>query len=132
MDQETDEAVPVSSAAKAGDAVSDLAAQTRDKTQETIKEAKPLFRDLRESAGEAMGKASDLTRKATDVGFQAVSQASDAIQGAAREVGSRAYQQGTRAQGYLAQFVTEQPLAALLMAGVIGYGLGYLMFRRSA
>jgi hypothetical protein len=87
---------------------------------------------LRASAGGAVGEATDLARKASDVGLQAVTQASDAIQGAAREVGSQAYQQGARARGYLAPFVTEQPLAALLIAGSIGYGLAYLMLRRSA
>jgi ElaB/YqjD/DUF883 family membrane-anchored ribosome-binding protein len=132
MNQQTDEGAPGSSAAKVGDVVSDLAAQTQEKTQETIKEAQPLFRDLRASAEGAVGKATDLARKASDVGLQAVTQASDAIQGAAREVGSQAHQQSARAQGYLAPFVTKQPLAALLIAGAIGYGLAYLMLRRSA
>jgi ElaB/YqjD/DUF883 family membrane-anchored ribosome-binding protein len=132
MNQQKDEAVPGSSAAEVGGAIGDLAAQTQDTAQEKIKEAKPLLHDLQASAGDAMGRATELARKASDVGFQAVTQASDAIQGAAREVGSQAYQQGARAQGYVAQFVTEQPLAALLFAGAIGYGLAYLMLRRSA
>jgi ElaB/YqjD/DUF883 family membrane-anchored ribosome-binding protein len=132
MNQQKDEAEPGSSAEKVGGAISDLAAQTQDTTQEKIKEAKPLFHDLQVSAGDAMGRATELAGKASDVGFQAVTQASDAIQDAAREVRSRAYQQGARAQSYLAQFVTVQPLTALLVAGAIGYGLAYLMLRRSA
>jgi ElaB/YqjD/DUF883 family membrane-anchored ribosome-binding protein len=132
MNQQKDEAVAMSAAAKVGGAVSDLAAQTQDAVQEKIKEAEPLFRDLRASAGDAIDKATELARKASDVGFQAVTQASDAIQGTARELGSQAYQQGARAQGYVAQFVTEQPLTALLVAGFIGYGLAHLTLRRSA
>jgi ElaB/YqjD/DUF883 family membrane-anchored ribosome-binding protein len=80
-------------------------------------------------------QVTDLARKASDVGVQAASQAGDAIQGiqgTARELGSQAYQQATRAQGYVTQFVTEQPLAALLMAGAIGYGLAFLMMRRAS
>jgi ElaB/YqjD/DUF883 family membrane-anchored ribosome-binding protein len=37
------------------------------------------------------------------------------------------YQQGTRAGEYLSRNVNEYPLAALLIAGAVGYGLAYLI-----
>ena len=40
------------------------------------------------------------------------------------------YQQGTRAGEYLTRNVNEYPFAALLIAGAIGYGLGFLIHTR--
>jgi ElaB/YqjD/DUF883 family membrane-anchored ribosome-binding protein len=135
MNQEKDEGALSDSAAKAWHAASDLAAQTKELAQQKKEEVKSSLENLQASAGDTMNKVTDLARQASDVGIRAASQASDAIdviQGTAREVGSQAYQQATRAQGYVAQFVTEQPLAALLIAGAIGYGLAFLTLRRSS
>jgi len=132
MDQLKDEGALSDSAAKVAGAASDFAAQTQELAQRKMEEVKPVLRNLQASAGDAMNRATDLARKASNVGVQAATQAGDAIQGAAREVGSQAYQQATRAQGYVSQFVTEQPLAALLVAGAIGYGIAYLTLRRSS
>jgi ElaB/YqjD/DUF883 family membrane-anchored ribosome-binding protein len=122
--------------AKIGDTVSDLAAKTEKVVQDKIDQGKPLLRDLQASAGAAIDKASVLARDVSSAGIQAVTQASDAIQGAAREVGNKveqaattAYQQGARAGGYVSRYAAEQPLAALLIAGAIGYGLAYLIHR---
>ena len=108
-------------AAKVGDTVSDLIT----KTEKTVQ-------DLRETAGAAMDKAGDLARKVSTAGVQAV----DAIQGAARDVGNQAsqaattvYQQGARAGESVSRYAAEQPLTALLVAAVIGYGLAYLIHR---
>jgi ElaB/YqjD/DUF883 family membrane-anchored ribosome-binding protein len=131
MDQQTDDGALSGSAAKVEAAAGDFAGQTKELAQDAREEAKPVLRNLQASAGDAVNKMSDLARKASNVGLQTASQAGDAIQGVAREVGSQAYQQGARAQGYVTQFVMEQPLAALLVAGAIGYGLAYLMLRRS-
>jgi len=132
MDQQRDEVVLSDSAAKMEGAAGDFAAQTQELARAKVEEVKPALRNLQASAGDAMNNVTDLARKASNVGVQAATQAGDAIQGAAREVGSQAYQQATRAQGYVSQFVTEQPLAALLVAGAIGYGLALLMGRRSS
>jgi hypothetical protein len=52
----------------------------------------------------------------------------------AREQGSAAgdvlYRQGQRTGEYLTQNVNEYPLAALLIAGMIGYSLAYLIHTR--
>jgi len=70
---------------------------------------------------------------ARNVGEQARSMASTATDTAqdlarrAREQTDTLYQQGTQASEYLARNVNEYPLTALLVAGAIGYGLGYLI-----
>ena len=131
-------------AAKIGNTVSDLAAQTAQTetgVQDKLDQGKGLLHDLRASGGEAMDKAT--ARKASTVGGQAVAragdvieQAGDAIQGAAREAGNRAgqaattlCQQGGRAGGYVSRYTADQPLTGLLIAGALGYGLAYLIHR---
>jgi ElaB/YqjD/DUF883 family membrane-anchored ribosome-binding protein len=132
MDQQRGEDVVSDAAAKAGDTVGDLTAETGKMFQDKLDQAKPVLRDLRETAGVAMDRATDLARKASTAGVQAV----DAIQGAARDVGNQAsgaatavYQQGARASGSLSRYAAEQPLTALLVAAAIGYGLAYLIHR---
>ena len=136
MDQQRGEDAMRDATAKIGDTVSDLAAKTEKMVEDKIDQGKPVFRDLHASAETAIDKAAGLARDASSAGIQAVTQASDAIQGAAREVGNKveqaattAYQQGARAGGYVSRYAAEQPLAALLIAGAIGYGLAYLIHR---
>jgi hypothetical protein len=57
-----------------------------------------------------------------DIGDQARKQASAA--------GDVLYRHGQRTGEYLTQNVNEYPLAALLIAGMIGYGLAYLIHTR--
>ena len=135
MDQKGEHMVS-DATARVGDTVSDLAAKTEKVVQDKIEQGKPILRNLQASAGAAIDKAAGLARDASSAGIQAVSQASDAIQDTAREVGSKveqaattAYQQGARAGGYVSRYAAEQPLAALLIAGAIGYGLAYLIHR---
>jgi ElaB/YqjD/DUF883 family membrane-anchored ribosome-binding protein len=136
MDQQRGEGMVSDATAKVGDTVSDLATKAEKMAQDKIDQGKPVLRDLQASAGAAIDKAAGLARDASSAGIQAVAQASDAIQGAAREVGKQvdqavttAYQQSTRAGGYVSRYAAEQPLAALLIAGAIGYGLAYLIHR---
>ena len=131
MDQQGEAAVS-DAAAKVGDALGEFAAQSEKMAQDKIDQAKPVLRDLRETAGVAMDKASDLANKASTAGAQAV----EAIQGAARDVGNQAsraasavYDQGARASGSVTRYTTEQPLTALLIAAAIGYGMAYLIHR---
>jgi hypothetical protein len=42
------------------------------------------------------------------------------------------YEQGRRAGEYLTRNVNEYPLAAVLIAGAIGYGIGYLIHKQSS
>jgi ElaB/YqjD/DUF883 family membrane-anchored ribosome-binding protein len=131
MDQQGEAAVS-DAAAKVGDTLGEFADRSQKIAQDKIDQAKPVLRDLHETAGAAMDKATDLAHKASSAGAQAA----DAIQGAARDVGNQAsraasavYQQGARAGGSVTQYTTEQPLTALLIAAAIGYGIAYLIHR---
>ena len=131
MDHQGEAAVS-DAAAKVGDTLGEFAAESKKMAQDKIDQAKPVLRDLRETAGAAMDKATDLAHKASTAGAQAV----DAIQGTARDVGNQAtraasavYEQGTRAGGSVTRYTTEQPLTALLIAAAIGYGIAYLIHR---
>ena len=132
MDQQGNEAAVRDAAAKVGETVGNLTTEAGKVVQDKIDQAKPVLRDLRESAGVAMDKAADLAQKASNAGVQAV----DAVQGAARDVANQAsqsasavYQQGARAGGSVSRYAAEQPLTALLMAAAIGYGISYLIHR---
>ena len=132
MEQQGNEAVTRDAAAKVGDTVGNLTTEAGKVVQDKIDQAKPVLRDLRESAGAAMDKAADLAQKASNAGVQAV----DAVQGAARDVANQAsqaasavYQQGARAGGTVSRYAAEQPLTALLVAAAIGYGVAYLIHR---
>lgn len=77
--------------------------------------------------------AQDLANQASEVGRQAVGQAGDLLQNVApqaKEAASNLYQRGSHSGEYLRQYAAEQPVAALLIAGAIGYGLAYLIYRR--
>jgi ElaB/YqjD/DUF883 family membrane-anchored ribosome-binding protein len=131
MDQQGEAAVS-DAAAKIGDTLGDITDKPEKMAQDKIEQAKPVLRELRETAGAAMDKATDLAHKASTAGAQAV----DAIQGAARDVGNQAsratsavYEQGARAGGSVTRYTTEQPLTALLIAAAIGYGIAYLIHR---
>jgi ElaB/YqjD/DUF883 family membrane-anchored ribosome-binding protein len=132
MEQQGNEAAMRDAAAKVGDTVGNLTTEAGKVVQDKIDQAKPVLRDLRESAGVAMDKAADLAQKASNAGVQAV----DAVQGAARDVANQAsqaasavYQQGARAGGTVSRYAAEQPLTALLVAAAIGYGVAYLIHR---
>jgi len=132
MDQQQGEAAMRDAAAKVGDTVGNLTTEAGKVMQDKIDQAKPVSRELRESAGAAMDKAADLAPKASTAGVQAV----DAVQGAARDVANQAtqaanavYRQGARAGGSVSRYAAEQPLTALLVAAAIGYGIAYLIHR---
>jgi ElaB/YqjD/DUF883 family membrane-anchored ribosome-binding protein len=133
MDQQQGEAFMSDAATKVGDVVDDLTMKTQETIQDNVDAAKPVLRDLRESAGVAIDKAGDLAQKVSAAGVQAL----DAVQGAAGDVANRAsqaataiYQQGAKAGGSVGRFAAEQPLSALLVAAAIGYGIAYLIHRR--
>jgi ElaB/YqjD/DUF883 family membrane-anchored ribosome-binding protein len=132
MDQQQGEAAISDAAAKVGNTVSNLTTEAGRVAQDKLDQAKPVIRELRESAGAAMDKAADFAQKASNAGVQAV----DAVQGVARDVANQAgqaatavYQQGARAGGSVSRYTAEQPLTALLIAAAIGYGIAYLIHR---
>ncbi|MBV8889427.1 MAG: hypothetical protein JO305_07135 [Alphaproteobacteria bacterium] len=102
--------------------VQELQGAASDAMQQARSTAQDLGQQARSAMSDAAGAAQDIARRARD-------QASAAA-GNLYEQGSRAlYEQGSRAGGYLSRNVEENPLAALLIAGAVGYGLAYLIHR---
>ena len=112
--------------------------QTRDmdKNKETARRgSEPMTSP---DGGNQTGTAAEGTMEqantmARNVGEQARSMASNAgataqdLARRAREQTDSLYEQGARAGEYLTRNVNEYPLTALLIAGAVGYGLGYLI-----
>jgi ElaB/YqjD/DUF883 family membrane-anchored ribosome-binding protein len=92
----------------------------------TMEQAKEMARNVGEqtrNVGEqARNMASTATATAQDLARRAREQTSAAT--------DTLYQQSTQAGEYLTRNVHEYPLTALLIAGAVGYGLGYLIHSR--
>jgi ElaB/YqjD/DUF883 family membrane-anchored ribosome-binding protein len=108
---------------KAGKAAGDAASQARAAVQSTLEQGKSM--------------AQDLARQASGFGRQAMDRAGEVIQGVAPRAGEQAkqaasnlYDQGSHAGEHVRQYVVQQPLSALLIAGAIGYALAYMIHRR--
>jgi hypothetical protein len=90
--------------------------QAKTTANQAMDQAKTMARNFGDQAAAAAadpaGTAQDLARKAT-------------------EAGDVLYRQGQRAGEYLTQNVNEYPLTALLIAGMVGYGLAYLIHSQS-
>jgi ElaB/YqjD/DUF883 family membrane-anchored ribosome-binding protein len=115
---------------KVGTMAGDAAKQAGAAMQGKLDQGKAMIQDAQTSAA-------TMARQASEAGRQAMAQAGELVQGAAREAGNQAtqaatnlYQQGSRAGDFISQYAAEQPIAALLVAGAIGYGLAYLIHRR--
>jgi hypothetical protein len=84
-----------------------------DVLTDTMEQAKTAARNVGEQAWSAAASAGtaaqDLARRTRD------------------QAGGALYEQGSRASEYLTRNVNEYPLAALLIAGAVGYGMAYLM-----
>ena len=85
---------------------------------------------VKEGIAGAVEKGSDLAGQAQ----AAAGQASSAVRDAATEAGKQVGDTGTKAVAQTADYVSgktaEQPLLALLVAGVIGYALAYVIHGR--
>jgi ElaB/YqjD/DUF883 family membrane-anchored ribosome-binding protein len=80
------------------------------------------------------GKAAvqDLANRASESGRQAMGRAGEFVEGAApqaKQEASNLYDQAAQSGEYVRQYAAQQPLTAMLVAGVIGYTLGYLIHR---
>jgi len=93
-----------------------------------------MMEQAKTAANQAMDQAKTMAR---NIGDQAAAAAADPAATAqdlarlAREqatvAGDVLYRQGQRAGEYLTHNVNEYPLTALLIAGMIGYGMAYLI-----
>ena len=90
--------------------------QAKTTANQAMEQAKTMARNIGDQAAAA---AADPGATAQELARRAREQA-----GAAGDV---LYRQGQRAGEYLTQNVNEYPLTALLIAGMVGYGLAYLI-----
>lgn len=90
--------------------------QAKTTANQAMEQAKTMARNIGEQARSAVG---DPGATAQELARRAREQA-----GAAGDV---LYRQGQRAGEYLTENVNEYPLTALLIAGMVGYGLAYLI-----
>jgi ElaB/YqjD/DUF883 family membrane-anchored ribosome-binding protein len=102
--------------------------RSADQVSEAADEVKRRLAAATETASDLAGKAGT-----------AAAEAASTIQGAASETAkqvsdaaAKTYKQGAQAAEYLSHKTAEQPLAALLIAGAIGFSIAYLLFRRNA
>ncbi|MBV9015304.1 MAG: hypothetical protein JO058_06570 [Alphaproteobacteria bacterium] len=93
--------------------------QAKTTANQTMEQAKTMARNIGEQTRSVMN---DPGATAQDLARRAREQAGTA--------GDMLYRQGQRAGEYLSENVNEYPLAALLIAGMIGYGLAFLIHSR--
>ena len=109
-------------------AAGDVLTQAKDAAGEVISKAKTAAGDfIEKNLGE------DTLNKATDMVEDLGEKAQDIARRARDQVGVAAQnvsQQGGRAGAYLSQNVQENPMPAVLIAGAIGFGLAYFIYRR--
>ena len=101
---------------QSGSTANQVMEQAKTTANQAMEQAKTMARNIGDQAAAA---AADPTATAQELARRARDQA-----GAAGDV---LYRQGQRAGEYLTQNVNEYPLTALLIAGMIGYGLAYLV-----
>ena len=89
------------------------------------------------TANQAMDQAKTMARNIGEQARSAINDPSAAAQDLARRAREQAsvasdvlYRQGQRAGEYVNQNINEYPLTALLIAGIIGYGLAFLIHTR--
>ena len=88
---------------------------------------------VKNSVKSAVDTASDLAGKAQT----AAADAGNTIQGVAsetvrqvRDAAAKTYDQGAQVADYLSRNTAEQPLLAILLAGVVGYAIAYMIHSR--
>jgi ElaB/YqjD/DUF883 family membrane-anchored ribosome-binding protein len=106
--------------------------------KEAAEQAGKTANDAAQHIGEQLqpaldqGKAAvqDLANRASETVRQAMDQAGEFVEGVApqaRQVASNLYDQGSRSGQYVRQYAAQEPFAAMLVAGLIGFTLGYLI-----
>jgi len=93
------------------------------------KQARQLL-TLRNVSASKCNPVQDLANRASEVGRQSVGRAgelADRVAPQARQVASNLYEQGSRSGQAVRQYASQEPFAAMLVAGLIGFTLGYLI-----
>jgi ElaB/YqjD/DUF883 family membrane-anchored ribosome-binding protein len=106
----------------------------RDATEQAGKTANEAAQRVGEQIQPALdqGKAvvQDLANRASETGRQAMDRASvfaEGIATQAKQAASNLYEQGSRSGQYVRQYAAQEPFAAMLVAGLIGFTFGYLI-----
>jgi ElaB/YqjD/DUF883 family membrane-anchored ribosome-binding protein len=94
---------------------SKLAAKTSERIEAASRQAKDMAQRAAQTAQDTGDAAWDVAQKVTTQ---------------ARDAAGEAYARGERGARELARRVEEQPLAALLIAGAVGYAIAYLVHAR--
>jgi ElaB/YqjD/DUF883 family membrane-anchored ribosome-binding protein len=118
MDQPRARGIAKDGAEQAGKTVNEAAERVGEQVESTLDQGKAVVEDL--------------ANRASETGRQAVNRAGEFIEGVApqaKQVASNLYEQGSQSGEFVRQAVAQQPVTALLIAGAIGYALGYLMHR---
>jgi ElaB/YqjD/DUF883 family membrane-anchored ribosome-binding protein len=95
--------------------IADQASELGKRATAGVEEAASVARATADTLGEARDHAWDVAQRAGAL---------------ARDTAAEAYRRGERAGRDIAERVEERPLAALLMAGAIGYAIAYLLHAR--
>jgi ElaB/YqjD/DUF883 family membrane-anchored ribosome-binding protein len=104
------------------------------------------FNDLKDHPADAAQKVADKAKGAAESASSAASsiadkvksgefgdtarKAADQVRARAKDTAGQISEEGERVARQTAQYVQEQPLAALAVVGVIGFALGYILARR--
>jgi ElaB/YqjD/DUF883 family membrane-anchored ribosome-binding protein len=110
----------------------EIAKETIEETRDTANaSARQTETAVQRALDRGKSVLQDLTSQASETSRQAMGRASefiDSVAPKAKQAASNLYEQGTRSGDYLRQYVTQEPLAAMLVAGAVGFTLGYLIF----
>ena len=101
-------------------------------TQEANETGRRTGAEARALIDQGKSIAQGAANRASETGRQAMDRAGEFIEGVApraRETASNLYEQGSQTGEYVSDFPAQQPVAALLISGAIGYALGYLVHR---
>jgi ElaB/YqjD/DUF883 family membrane-anchored ribosome-binding protein len=106
------------------------AAEKGDKSAgEAAQRAEP---EVRPTLDQEKSMVQDLANRASEAGTQAIGQASEFVEDfapQAKQMASNLYDQGSQSGENVRQYAAQHPLPALLIAGAIGFSLGYLIHR---
>ena len=103
-------------AAQAGKTANEAAQRVGEQMQPVLDQGKSVVQDLASRASEA--------------GRQAMDRAGEFVESVApqaKRVASNLYDQSVRSGEYVRQYASQDPLVAMLVAGVVGFALGYLV-----
>ena len=116
MDQTRAREIAKNAAEQAGKTATDAVQRVGEQTQPALDQGKSM--------------AQDLANRASEAGRQAMDRAGEFVEDVApqaKQMASNLYDQGSRSAEYVRQAAPQDPLVAMLIAGVVGFALGFLV-----